>query len=100
TPIIPRSTSFSSQPLDYENSISVDRTPKSDPPLGQVTSQTKGPNTDVLSQKNGPLRPQLTSSGPVSMGPSAPNPARSPQSFRPPSRLVTDPLNRTGQRPQ
>jgi protein kinase-like protein len=98
-PITPRPASFSSQPVDYERSMPGSKTLKSDPPLGRVASQTKGPNTDILSQKNVPLRPQLTSSAPVSIDPSTTNPARPPQSFRPPSRFVTDPLNRAGQHP-
>ncbi len=96
-PITPRPASFSSQSVDYENSMTRSRTPRSDPPPGQVTSQTRGPNTDILSQKHVPLRPPLTSSTPLSIDSSATNPLRSPQSFRPPSRFVTDPLNRAGQ---
>lgn len=96
-PITPRPSSFSWQPVDYENGAPGKGVPKSGPPLGQVPSQTKEPNTDILSQKNVPLRPHLASSAPVSPDPSATHSSHVPHSFRPPSRFVADPLNRAGQ---
>lgn len=75
------------------------RPQRGDLPFGQVTTQTKGPNTDVLSPKGVPSRSQ-PSPLPVSVDPLAANPPRPPQSLRLPSRLVTDPQNRAEQRPQ